>query len=928
MQKYWMSGVAVSALLMSFAPAGADVMAENAAGFETVTITGFRKSLDEARTLKKESAIVSDAIVAEDMAKFPELNLAEALQRLPGVSINREAGEGRRITLRGLGPDYTRVQLNGMEALGNDDSAMDSRGQRSRDRAFDFNLFASELFSKAEVEKTYQVSQSEGGMAGTVGLFTGKPLNNPEGLKIAGSLKAGTNTYTADFQPRGAALVGYNWNNKLGVLVTVAYSKRKTEEQGYDTYSPSIYSANDMSNPATNKGFVPEGLDLSALNATDYAKVMSGTLTWPTGNRLSVWEAKQERLGMTASVEWKPVESLSLDGVKGRFHTNRDEYHLATRTHASSTVLGKNYVQWGQTLPGPKINALTWDATGYVTDVDVSNTVYASEHRRERNTTDFNQLVLSGTWKPIERLTVDGHVGVETSTYKTPYDDKAYYQVAGGMKTHYTPNGDYGHNDYDWDTTDINRYHLRELYFRQFDNSTSFHEGVINLAYELNDSIKLRGGYTWRRYKTQGTEAYNDSYLRNAFKNGVLVNGHDDTVNAYSFVYRGDKDQAWVAADWSKMLAYYNVQHTMTMDNGQPTTDIENTFAVTEETNGGYVQVDWKTELFGRPLRGNLGVRAYSTDMNSAGLIGNAKGGLTNAAVASSYDGILPAFNAVWEISDAFQVRAAANKNINRPALSALAVTGSVYREPGKTTVSNGNPYLKPYTSNNYDLSAEWYFGRIGMLAVGVFHKDIKNLVVTQTDLGVPYSVTGLPLSLGATEYDAVPPLTPDTPVDYNHPVNLATAGLSGLELAAQTDFYFLPAPFNKMGVVANATFIASNSVQNKLNGPIVGLSPTNANLTLYYEDDDWGLRGSANHRSGYMDARYDGKNVTSQDGYKATTYVDAAAFYKLSDGLRLTFDAINLTDQREVQYNSIYKRLHNATQSGSTFLVGVDFQY
>ena len=90
------------------------------------------------------------------------------------------------------------------------------------------------------------------------------------------------------------------------------------------------------------------------------------------------------------------------------------------------------------------------------------------------------------------------------------------------------------------------------------------------------------------------------------------------------------------------------------------------------------------------------------------------------------------------------------------------------------------------------------------------------------------------------------------------------------------------------MGVVANATFIASNSVQKKLNGPIVGLSPTNANLTLYYEDDDWGLRGSANHRSGYMDARYDGKNVTSQDGYKATTYVDAAAFYKLSDGLRL----------------------------------------
>ncbi len=123
------------------------------------------------------------------MAKFPELNLAESLQRLPGVQITREAGEGRRISLRGLGPDFTRVQLNGMEVLGNVDSAQDSRGQRSRDRAFDFNIFASELFSKVEVEKTFQAAQNEGGMAGTVGLFTGKPFDYGTGLKGAVTAK-------------------------------------------------------------------------------------------------------------------------------------------------------------------------------------------------------------------------------------------------------------------------------------------------------------------------------------------------------------------------------------------------------------------------------------------------------------------------------------------------------------------------------------------------------------------------------------------------------------------------------------------------------------------------------------------------------------------------------------------------------------------
>src|ERR1700761_2227325 len=185
---------------------------------DEVVITGYRKSLSEARELKKDSVIEVDSIIAEDIAKFPELNLAESLQRLPGVQINREAGEGRRISLRGLGPDFSRVQLNGMEVLGNVDSAQDSRGQRTRDRAFDFNIFASELFSKVEVEKTYQSAQNEGGMAGTVGLFTGKPFDYAPGSKGALGVKVGSNQYTQDVQPRAVALFSQNWDNKFGVL--------------------------------------------------------------------------------------------------------------------------------------------------------------------------------------------------------------------------------------------------------------------------------------------------------------------------------------------------------------------------------------------------------------------------------------------------------------------------------------------------------------------------------------------------------------------------------------------------------------------------------------------------------------------------------------------------------------------------------------
>ncbi len=169
---------------------------------DEVVVTGYRKSLMEARDLKKDAIILKDVIVAEDIAKFPELNLAESLQRLPGVQITREAGEGREIALRGLGPDFTRVQLNGMEVLGNDDSAMDSRGQRSRDRAFDFNIFASELFSKVEVEKTFQASQNEGGMAGTVGLFHRQAVRLRAGLQGRGGGQVGDQPI---YQGRAAA---------------------------------------------------------------------------------------------------------------------------------------------------------------------------------------------------------------------------------------------------------------------------------------------------------------------------------------------------------------------------------------------------------------------------------------------------------------------------------------------------------------------------------------------------------------------------------------------------------------------------------------------------------------------------------------------------------------------------------------------------
>lgn len=891
-----LAALAVGASCISMVAAAQDAASQDQDGGEIV-VNGYIASLAKARELKRNSNIMKDVIVAEDMAKFPELNLAESIQRLPGVAINREAGEGRRITLRGLGPDFTRVQLNGMEVLGNVDSAMDSRGQRSRDRAFDFNIFASELFSRVEVEKSYQASQAEGGMAGTVGLFTAKPLEQKQGLTGAISAKLGTNSFTKDAQPRVAAMLSQNWGGRFGILVSVAYSKRKTEEQGYNTYSPTQLSASQISS------YIGKGLDISALSADQQAKFKSGDLVFASGNRLSVWDAKQERLGLTLATQWRPSDNLlfTLDGLHGEFTTDRDEYHLATRPDntSGSVIFDIN----------SKINSIHWDSTNFVDSISVDNATYASEHRRSKNKNKFNQIALTGKWDASDSLTFDGHVGYEDSKYTTPYDDKLYLRAHGGMTTTYAADGTSATNSYRWNTTDPSKYEFKEFYFREFWNKTTLKEAVGNAALKLNDIFTLRAGASYRRYETSGSEVYND---------GQFHQYTGTPVTAFATVFTQNKAASWITGDYAKAFAQYNASHTVA-----GATDIENTYKVTESTTAGYGQLEWSAPVGGMRLRGNLGLRAYFTDLDSTGFVTNSSDTPIGSNVtSSSYSGVLPTLNATLEVTPSFLLRFAAAKNINRPGLSSVAASGSANADNGKITASIGNPNLKPYKDNSVEASAEWYFGKIGLVSLGVFHKDISNLVASQTLLNVPYSSTGLPTSM-------VPGATASTIVaEFTQPVNLAKAYVTGVEAAAQTNFTFLPAPFDKLGMSANLTLLDSNAPNKGVDSPIPGLSNTNANATLYYETKRWGIRGSMNYRSSYLRTAYDGKNAASKDGFDGTVYVDAAAFFNVTDRVRLTLDAINLTNETEVQYNSIYHRLHNETRSGTTVFAGIGVKF
>lgn len=728
-------------------------------------------------------------------------------------------------------------------------------------------------------------------MAGTVGLYTAKPFAY-DGQKLALSLQGGTNSSTEDFQPRVAGMYSYNWNDTFGILISAAYSKRKTEEQGYNTYSPSVVTSG--------------GTNISALSLADQAKLNAGTLVFQRGNRLSVWGSDQERLGLTAALQWRPVENftLTLDALHGEFTNDRSENHLATRASQASTILGGSVKHSGITQAPPTLNSIRYDQFNSIVYADVDNTVFATETRRQSTENSFDQIVLTGEWEVSDRLRFDGHVGKETSDYAIPISDKFYTEAFGGLITDYTVDPFYARNTYKWDTTDPNNYRAHEIDFSAAYQTTELENAEFNGAYVFNDNATLKAGLSYRGFTNSGYQQATDDLLKSTWENGTWGAGPDDKINAYAKVFNQHKDQAWLIVDWDKALAHYGVTRKL----GAP----KSIYAVEENTTAGYAQLDWNGSLFGKVVRGNVGVRGYTTDLTSSGTTN-----VGAVAVSSTYSGVLPSFNAVMELSDHLQIRASVAQNINRPSLGSYAMNGTVSLDSstGYLTVNVGNPDLDPYTSDEFDLAGEWYFGAVGMVTAGVFHKKIDGFVVSQKKTNVPFASTGLPDNLVAGVGGS------RNVNEFTRPINLNNATLSGLEISAQTDFFFLPGPFSNMGIVANATFIDSETVYpDGTKGKIYGMSDLNHNVTLYYETSTWGARVSSNYRSEYP---IDG------GGFNATQYVDAAAFYQVTPQIRLTLDAVNLTDEREEQYNgAVARRLWNTTTSGRTVFLGANLQF
>lgn len=900
-------GLALSGTTLAQDPAPAA-----ATDLDTVTVTGYRASVEKALDIKRSESGVVDAIVAEDIGKFPDLNLAESLQRVPGVVITREAGEGRNISVRGLGPDFTRVRINGMEAL-TTVGAGDQSGGTNRGRGFDFNVFASDLFSQLIVRKTASADVEEGSLGATVDLRTARPFDY-DGFTFATSGQASYNAMAQKADPRVAALIADTWaDGTFGGLLSVAYSERQALEEGSNT--------GRWANGPSNNNFNA---------ASPFAAARSADVYHPRFPRYVQMEHEQKRLGVTGSLQWKPSDAteISLDALYSKIDAKRDEHYIEAISFSRGTSTTPRLVGKPAMIVNDGVienNALVY---GQFDNVDIR-----TENRHDEWSTEFKQIALNGQHRFGDDFTLSGKVGISRSKHENPIQttiimDK--YDV-DGYSYDYRGNSRFPTLNYGIDPTNPAGWELAEIRLRPQYVDNDFDTGQIDFNWNISPGFRLKGGILAKNYTFDTVELRRASELAVPnFPNGTKIVPVDMTQQEGLKGITGNPDN-WVVPDLNAIANQFDIYSNSGIFAVAPRAN--NVRSVEEEDRGGYLMGEFSTDLGSIPFSGNFGVRYVRTKQSATGL-----STLTTTTVSTTanrtYDDTLPSFNLVAEITPDFLVRLGAAKVMSRPGLGNLTPGSTVAVAGAARTIATGNPDLDPIRATNVDLGFEWYFAEGAMAGIGLFYKDIETFIQTTRETH-PYSFSGLPDALligtGAS---------PDSDFTYTKPVNTPGGELKGVEVNYTQPFTFLPGKWSNLGVQLNYTWVDSqiqyinSSGQPVLKADLTGLSRNSWNATLFYEGKVFSGRVSATNRDDYLTqvtGTEAGFNLDGYHGMTGTTFIDASIRYAISDQLELSLEGMNLTNEAsdEWVYSPATGRLPlQYTETGRQFMLGARYKF
>ncbi len=908
---------------------------------DTVVVTGFRQSLQQAIAIKRNETGIVDAISAEDIADFPDLNLAEALQRVPGVQIDRDGGEGRSINVRGLSSDFVRVQINGMEALA---TTGGRDGRANRNRQFDFNVFAADLFTSVKVAKSQEAEVDEGSLGATVQLRSAKPFDY-DGFTFALGTQASYNDLSENTDPRITGLISDRWfDGRVGALLSVAYSTRNTFEEGSSSGRFRVPADDGCAGP-------------NFVNTTRcYQSV--GTVTDSTGTVLTGLPAAQaaargahpriprygrigydrERLGITGSLQVEPWTGteITFDSLYAQLDQTRTEEFLEVISFARETgVQGLRATD----LVSGRVDDNATLVQGTFNDVDIR-----TEQRIDILSTEFFQNSLSFESDVTDTLRLSGLAGVSRAIGVNPQ------QTTISLERYDVDGYSYDYSDsnlpafnYGFDVTNPANFVFSSStalgdasIIRQRPNKTvnSYETGRLDLAWDATDIFTLSGGLSYKEFgfdvkEFRSVEALSPVTTAALNAQGIAPSAYTTLITNFGngMDLPAGTPTSWVIPDLNALNALidFDCNCINSFGNFTRTPFAGETRSAIEKSTGGYVQLDWNTDFGYIPVRGNVGVRYVETDLTSVGIL---SGRPTEANF--KYEDTLPAMNIVIEPAENLLLRIAAAKTIARPSLNALTPGGTIDTSPPGLSLTSGNPFLEPIRSNNIDLSLEWYPYDEALFSVALFRKNIESFTQRLVRT-LPYSETGFPNSLLG------PGVTPDDVFTVTNFVNTPGGVLDGFEITLQTpfNFSFIPEQLHGFGGLLNYSqiksefeYIINPTTQATVTQPLIGQSPSSLSATLYFERGPFEARISSSWRDEYL-TTVPAASGNDVEGKAAALNLDLSASYELSENFELTFEAINLTDVYDERWiNSERKNSLNYEHTGREFVIGARYRF
>lgn len=945
------------------APAAAQ--SDDTSAESEIIVSGFRGSLEKSLQTKRNETGVVDSISAEDVGKFPDSNLAESMQRLPGVALARgDGGEGKTISVRGLGAQFTRVRLNGMQGSSSTNSS-DIRAGFNSSRSFDFSVFASELFSELTVRKTYSADVDEGSLGATVDLTTPRPLSYADDFTFAASAQGTYDDLREKFSPRVTGLVSKKFlDGTFGVAASIAYTKRYTREEAWSAVE--VYRGTQQGGFCSPVGVTPQNPANIAPIGADALNCATGLPRLPnTAQNVANYETARQafiyrsprwlrsdqdysRLGATVTLEAEPAEGthFSLDGLYSWYDVKRTDYSFAANSFARGV---NNFGQPLTTVTDIAVDPLGSTLYAKFNNVDISN-----DTARREYTTTFRQINATFS-QELGKLTIDAYAGLSNSTMHNPVSTQISFFANDVQNFSYDFRGGGNIPTINWgfDTTNAANFVFAPnvvvpinattnyTLFRNLLNKGDNKEDTENLTTEFNATYALTDGFKLRagvQYRESNYERYTRSRVGNV-QTGELPAGTSlasvmSLISGYGSSMPGNVGGSWLAPDYDKLNAAINFANDETGPYALAPIPVRD--RLSEKVTGAYAMADFDLDL-GIRVRGNVGVRYVHTNQSGQGTVAG-----VSRVLERTYDDWLPSATITADLTDKLILRLAAAKVMARPELNHILPAG-VNIALNTRTISGPNFYLDPIRAKTFDASLEYYFGRRGLIAVGGFYKDIDSYIQSLTETKT-FAATGLPLSLIEGSGN-----TAATEFTVSTRQNTPGGPLKGVEVNIQTGFDFLGDTFRNFGMLANYTFVDSQIIYcrtsgapctgtNTLTRDLVNLSKHAVSGTIYYEDDKFSIRGSATYRDKYLltvptsrigTDPVSGAIVNDVQGARSTIFVDAVASYQITPQISLRLEAQNITNEAlEFYFDAAREDPYYTSFTGRKFTAGVAFKF